>query len=398
MELLQMIGSSVVIVALINMVMQNKSNQITHITDSRAIWRQDIKNYTKKINSSDGKALLAVLDAIKVNLNGYGCHKKNEYPRDEKLDFLKDEHIWKSIDRIETECIKGTRKDNTLIKKEKDRLCQFLVLLLKFDWERSKDEVKKNMMAVFSVLFFCLSFLTCCLQNIDYTDKNEILSQIPERIQGSWVLIILYLMLWIPCFLDKYQVFKTTKWYKDIKACLFAWTFGSILELVGLCFLSKKYDIDTEISILLYLGALVLAMLYLISIRIMYMEYDNHIMEILQLDSLVIYPMKALCNSIRVCTFFISKEMNCRQIYKNNEFINEEEFKVYINSLKKSRKVLKRCWGIDYFFRKKKDGLYNYIQANPNRCKCVVKYQKEGGGVEYSAGYQKKLWNEWLNK
>lgn len=45
------IGSSVVIVALINMVMQNKSNQITHITNSRAIWRQDIKKYTKKIGS-----------------------------------------------------------------------------------------------------------------------------------------------------------------------------------------------------------------------------------------------------------------------------------------------------------------------------------------------------------
>lgn len=106
-DLLKLIGSSVVIVALINMVMQNKSNQITHITNSRAIWREDIKKYTKKINSCNGQEFISVLDAIKVNLNGYGCHRKNEYPGDEKLDFLKDEHIWKEIDILETEYEKG---------------------------------------------------------------------------------------------------------------------------------------------------------------------------------------------------------------------------------------------------------------------------------------------------
>lgn len=209
-DFLKLIGSSVVIVALINMVMQNKSNQITHITNSRAIWRQDIKKYTKKINSSNGQELISVLDAIKVNLNGYGCHRKNEYPGNEKLDFFKDEHIWKGIDNLEVEYAKGKEKDKEFIEKEKSKLCQFLVLLLKFDWERSKDEIKKNMMAVCSVMFFCLFLLACCIQNIDYS-KEIGLKQLQEGIQGFWILILPYFIMWVPYLLEKPQILKTAK-------------------------------------------------------------------------------------------------------------------------------------------------------------------------------------------
>lgn len=31
-------------------------------------------------HSCNGQDFKSVLDAIKVNLNGYGCHRKNEYP------------------------------------------------------------------------------------------------------------------------------------------------------------------------------------------------------------------------------------------------------------------------------------------------------------------------------
>lgn len=396
-DFLKLIGSSVVIVALINMVMQNKSNQITHITNSRAIWRQDIKKFTKKINSSNGQELISVLDAIKVNLNGYGCHRKNEYPGNEKLDFFKDEHIWKGIDNLEVEYAKGKEKDKEFIEKEKSKLCQFLVLLLKFDWERSKDEIKKNMMAVCSVMFFCLFLLACCIQNIDYS-KEIGLKQLQEGIQGFWILILPYFIMWVPYLLEKPQILKTAKWYKDAKQYPYVWMLGILGEILILYTLRDMHGIDIGIPMIFYYVSFILAMLYPISIRRMYMEYDNHIMEILQLDSLVIHPMKAEWNSIRVSSFFIKKGMNYRQNYKSNEFLNEDGFKAYINGIEKSRKVLRWCWCLDYFFRKKKEGLYSYISLHQNRCKCVVIYQQEGSEAEYSVGYQKKLWCGWINK
>lgn len=395
-DLLKVICSSAVIAAFINLIMQNKSNQITHITSSRAIWRQDIKKYTKKINSCDGKKLLMVLDAIKVNLNGYGCYKKNEYPPDEKLDFLKDEHIWKTIDNIETECTKRKGKDKEFIEREKNKLCLFLDVLLKFDWERSKDEVKKNMMAVFSLVFFCLSVFTCCIQYINYSNGID-LKQLQEGLKYFWLLAFPYLFMWFPYLLEKPKILKEVKWYKNVKIYLYSWIIALFFEVIVYMFISLS-DIELGKLIFFHMTALILAMFYPMSMRLSYIEYDSHIMKNLQLNSLVIYPMKEGWNLIRVTSFFGGEGMNYRLDYKSNDFLYDNEFKVYIDSLMKSRKVLRWCWRFDYFLRRKQEGLYNYINAYPERCKCVVRYQKEGSKVKYSVGYQKKLWNQWIDK
>lgn len=353
----------------------------------------EIKKHTKKIASCNEEELVTELAAIKVNLNGYGCHGNNEYPRDEKLDFFMDEHIWKEIDNLETECEKGDKGNKKQIEKNKKRLCRFLILLLKFDWERSKDEITKNMMAVCSVVLFCLVFLLCSIQKLDYSKEIGVV-QIQHAIQEIWVLVIPYFILWSPYLLEKLKILRTAKWYKDTKGYPFAWIFGILVGNFVLYRMKIRYNISIDVPMMIYLVSALLTLLYPLSIRKMYMEYDNHIMEILQLNSLVLYPMKTEWSAARVSSFFIRKGMNYRQEYKTNDFFEDEEFKSYINSIsgmKKYKKVLTWLVFFDYSFRKKKDGLYQYMLTHPNRIKCIVKYQQNDKKFMYSAGYQKNF-------
>lgn len=124
--------------AFFNSAKNKYDKSVEYITNERAAWRNTIKSISASISKCeyDGmgeKNVKTYLDALKMNINSYGSIKKN--------DVLKDGHIWKEIEQLES----ANDKDNFDTSKE---LLQLeLALLLKYDWERSKKEVlgkKKN--------------------------------------------------------------------------------------------------------------------------------------------------------------------------------------------------------------------------------------------------------------
>ena len=79
-ELLNILLSSAVIVALIEWISKNKSNYLQHITNNRAEWRKSLKDISVKLYKSDKRTIGSVFTELKVNLNSYGLHPSGNYP------------------------------------------------------------------------------------------------------------------------------------------------------------------------------------------------------------------------------------------------------------------------------------------------------------------------------
>lgn len=94
----------------------------------RAEWRKTMRDLAIKIESTN---IVTVQQQAQIrnNINPYGVgtsKSDNEF-------FLKDGHIHEVLDKLKANC-----KDQKSIKK----LVKYLALLLKYDWERSKNENK----------------------------------------------------------------------------------------------------------------------------------------------------------------------------------------------------------------------------------------------------------------
>lgn len=78
MGMIQGILSSVVIVALINLMTQNKTNKLKFITGERAKWRECLKKIAVEIEKADADTIKIPLAELKVNINSYGNYRNNE--------------------------------------------------------------------------------------------------------------------------------------------------------------------------------------------------------------------------------------------------------------------------------------------------------------------------------
>ena len=133
----------------------NKESKLSRITDERTKWRDEIRNIAKKLsatnqlteNASDSnkekESLQEILTQLKTRLNSYGKGKN---------DYLKDSHIWNSISTIE-----ASENNDGNIEYEKNKLIDYLSLLLKHDWERSKFESSVNVLVIIGYSIYIIS-------------------------------------------------------------------------------------------------------------------------------------------------------------------------------------------------------------------------------------------------
>lgn len=147
----------------------NKESKLSRITDERTKWREEMRNIAKKLsatnqldeNTNDSnkekESLQEILTQLKTRLNSYGKGRD---------DYLKDSHIWKSISIIET-------NGNSNIEDEKIKLIDYLSLLLKYDWERSKIESSLNVSAIIGYSIYIISnVLFAYFAFTDFTDTT----------------------------------------------------------------------------------------------------------------------------------------------------------------------------------------------------------------------------------
>ena len=130
-------GIGAVLSAVLVFVNNSKKNRLEFITKERSEWRRDIKSII--VDLLNGNNRYSAISRLETQLNTYGRYISKE---DEYEFYMNDGHIWNLIDNFDYS------SKNVKI------LTKYLELLLKFDWERSKREIKFD--TINNLIYFVL--------------------------------------------------------------------------------------------------------------------------------------------------------------------------------------------------------------------------------------------------
>lgn len=103
----------------------NKKNNLEYITKERSEWRKGIRLIIADLLADRNRRL--AISRLKAQINPYGINLTDESTGDY---YMKDGHIWKLLNSF------------TYNEEDCEKLSRYLELLLKYDWERSKNEIK----------------------------------------------------------------------------------------------------------------------------------------------------------------------------------------------------------------------------------------------------------------
>lgn len=143
MEIKSIIGPAVIaamISGIISYLSLWRKGNLQYITQERKEWCEKMREIASALDGATYKKTLKILTKLKVRINAYG--DENNYGYDE------DGHIWKVIRKLEE---KNPGRDELM--EQQRMLIDYISLLLKFDWERSKKEVRGNLYKVIGIFF-----------------------------------------------------------------------------------------------------------------------------------------------------------------------------------------------------------------------------------------------------
>ena len=153
-----LLGSAVVstiITTIFNQYNNRKNNTLKYITEERKKWRETIRSISEKIQTcefhgQDEKNIEKYLVELELNINSCGWGSKN--------DIKEDAYIWDEINQIR-------RVDNEdYFKKHKELLIYYISIMLKEDWDRSKNEVNGYSQVFVEILtLIFVNSAVCCL-------------------------------------------------------------------------------------------------------------------------------------------------------------------------------------------------------------------------------------------
>lgn len=304
--------SSTFISAILNIIMQNRNNRFEFENTNRMEWRSSLKGQVAELSKSneyDEKAKQQI-DLLKLNLNAYGKCKSGEYPDDIKLDIMKDQHIWKEIDRIE----RGEGDYNVSIQK----IIAFISDLLKFKWDISKDEVKIDFSFVILSLLYWGSVLFLL-----YIGGFENFYFI---IACFGIYFIAFLLMLLPGLGDRIISLRTGKWYKSINKLIFCMLSGMIIWGIT-TFVILIYMLPSHKSGILIIEYVVLFCFYLFAIT-------NEIRTLSYKKMYKIYEEAVIIDADYPKAIIYCNNRKKRKVYKLFENLNVSiEFK----NIKKSK-------------------------------------------------------------
>lgn len=135
---------SAIISGLISLYSANRSNGLEYITKERSDWREEIRICSEQLRSASYQNTVKICDRLKTRINALGRRMSNRYSDDA--------HIWEIIEIIEN-------KNFNMNKLSKLQLIlqEYLSLLLKWDWERSKREVRGEKAGVIQLILWIIS-------------------------------------------------------------------------------------------------------------------------------------------------------------------------------------------------------------------------------------------------
>ena len=120
-------GIGAVLSAILVFLNNSKRNQLDYITKERSEWRKSIKLII--VDLLNGENRESAVNSLRTQINPYGYCRNIKYTNEY---YMKDGHIWDLLN------------DFDYSEEKSQKLIQYLRLLLKYDWERSKNEVRIN--------------------------------------------------------------------------------------------------------------------------------------------------------------------------------------------------------------------------------------------------------------
>lgn len=136
-----------IISGLISIIIAKSQNKLQYITLERKEWREQIREIAERIHKSKRKGLSDELSCLKVRLNAYGMNQPG-------TSLMNESHIWKLIEELEEKS-----EDKSIFEERKKLLIEYLALLLKLDWERSKREVRGERFSAISYIMLFMSYV-----------------------------------------------------------------------------------------------------------------------------------------------------------------------------------------------------------------------------------------------
>lgn len=133
------------VTSIFNLTQGFHKDKIDNIIKERKSWREKIRAIASNLEKARSYyEIRGYLEELKVRLNAYGIGLKDN--NDVKY-YKIDAHIWRIIENIE--------KNKNSLNENKKLLIEYLSLLLKHDWERSKNEIFGNIkIYAFDVVFW----------------------------------------------------------------------------------------------------------------------------------------------------------------------------------------------------------------------------------------------------
>ena len=135
-SLLSGAGIGAILSAFLVFINNSKKNKLDFVTRERSEWRREIKSIIVDLLSGNNRS--NALSRLETQLNPYGRYISKE---DAYEFYMNDGHIWEIVDNFDY----SNKNVKTLTK--------YLELLLKYDWERSKREIKYD---IFNSFIYCV--------------------------------------------------------------------------------------------------------------------------------------------------------------------------------------------------------------------------------------------------
>lgn len=155
-KLLSAFGIGSIVSALFAFMQSSKRNQLDYITKERSEWRKEMKSIM--IDLLNGEDRRSAISRLKTQINPYGYDRNNKCNNDY---YMNDGHIWTLLNHFDYS------------DEQSQKLSQYLQLLLKHDWERSKSEVGINNVYIWNILRLGLIILNLVIffwaGNVDNT-------------------------------------------------------------------------------------------------------------------------------------------------------------------------------------------------------------------------------------
>lgn len=179
-----------VISSIVSYVITSKQASVQYITGERKEWREKIREIAEKLEGADYNTTLKLITQLKVRVNAYG--------KTEIKQFRYDAHIWELIGQIENRKPEGSE-----LRRKQRQLIDYLSIMLKSDWERSKAEAKGEekfiigwALIITSVIFFVTLGVGMILMNME-EDTIEFGSLLQYILYGFLIIASDWILRWM---------------------------------------------------------------------------------------------------------------------------------------------------------------------------------------------------------